>query len=116
MCMVMRLTRVPSLVELVGVGHQGDRLEELREVLVLGGHPGQLGDVLDPAVGLVAVLGLELGHVPAARGHRLDQVAGREGDRQPRQGLEQLGQRGGPLERLAGRARPPRPGRAPRGW
>ena len=39
-------------VDLVGVGHEGHRLEEAEHVVEVGGLAGQLGQVLDPAVGL----------------------------------------------------------------
>ena len=68
-----------SLVEVVGVGDQRDLLEELVEHGELAGRSDQLAEVLDPAVGLDRVLGLELGEVPGARRSR--PAAGRRGRR-----------------------------------
>ena len=91
-------------LQLVGVGHQRHRLEELGQVLVLVGHPHQLGDVLDTAVRLVAALGHQLGQVARAVGHRLHQIAGRHRSQQRPQLVEQGGQLLGPPEGLAGQA------------
>ena len=72
----MSTTDESSSVELVGVGHQADLLEELVDGLELVGGADQLGQVLEPALGLDRVLGLELGDVAAAVEQRLEHRAG----------------------------------------
>ena len=49
------------VVELIGVGHQPDLLEELVDGLEVPGHTDQLGQVLQPSLGFDAALGLQLG-------------------------------------------------------
>ena len=63
------------VVELVGVGHQADLLEERVDRLEVAGRADQLGQVLDAALGLDGVLGLELGHVARALHGGLEQPA-----------------------------------------
>ena len=67
--------------ELVGVGDEADLLEELVDGLELPGEADQLGQVLEPALGLDGVLGLQLGEVAAALEHRLEHGAGPVGRR-----------------------------------
>ncbi len=74
MCMVMSETRVPSPSELVGVGHQRRRLQELGQCPVLVGHADQFVHVLHPAERLDGPLGQELAAVAGALddgGHQL---------------------------------------------
>ena len=70
---VQRHERHPAIggVELVAVGHEGHRLEELVEAVVLRRRSGQLGDVLDAAVRFEGVLGLEGGAVAGPLGDGL---------------------------------------------
>ena len=51
------------VVEVVGVGHQRDLLEELVDPGVLAGRPDQLAEVLEATVRLDRCLGFELGEV-----------------------------------------------------
>jgi hypothetical protein len=60
-----------GLVEVVDVGHQADRLEELVDRLDLAGGPDQLGQVLEPALGFDGALGLEGVEVAGALEQRL---------------------------------------------
>jgi hypothetical protein len=62
--------------QLVGVGHERHLLEELVHHRELTGRADELAEVLDAAVGLDGVLGLELGEVPGAVDRRLQHVAG----------------------------------------
>ena len=68
----------PVALELVGVGHQRRRLEELGQGPVLGGHADQGVDVLHPAQRLDGPLGEELAPVAGALQHRGDQLPGAE--------------------------------------
>ena len=66
MCRVMSDDAAAVVLDLVGVGDEGHRLEELVEGVVVGGRPHELSDVLQPAGRLQGVLRLELGHVSGA--------------------------------------------------
>ena len=113
---VQRHQRDPGAVavELVGVRHQGHGLEEADDVVEVAGLGGQLGQVLDPPVGLVGVLGHQLGQVARPLGHQLHEVGRVDRLHQRAQLGQRLGELLGPLAAPCPRARPPRRGRWPR--
>ena len=80
-------------VEVVGVGHEADRLEELGDVVGLHGGADELGQVLEPALGLDGALVAELVEVAAGLEEVLEQRAGTVVDRAGG-AVEQLDERG----------------------
>ena len=100
---VQRHQRDPGAVavDLVGVGHEGHRLEEAHDVVELGGLAGQLGQVLNPPIGLMGVLRHQLGQVARALGHQLHEVGRVHRLHQRAQLGQRLGELLGPLQGLA---------------
>ncbi len=92
-------------VQLVGVRHQGHRLEEAEDVVEVGRLGGQLGQVLDPSVRLVGVLRHQLGQVARPLGHQLHEVGRVDRLHQRPQLAQRLGELLRPLQRLAAEAR-----------
>ena len=79
------------VVDVVGVGHQADLLQEGVEIVGLAGGADQLVDVLQPAGRLDRVLGLQLAAVPGAVQHRFEDGGRAVGPSVIAEGEEALG-------------------------